>query len=399
MRVDKLFLIILLIGLVIRLLLAFLPGFYVDTNVWFAWSQRLQLGFNHFYSNDVWTNYTPGYLYILGGLGFIRNLFNLSSDTFYYILKLPAILAEITLAFLIFRFMSKYGSLKLARLAAAFIVFNPALIFNSSIWGQIDSILTYALFLTIYYLGQKKFLISSIFFGVSLLIKPQALAIAPVLCLFLIKNFSIKNAFWLIIPALLTFFFFSIPFFTSIAGPYNLFSQMIADYPFNSLFAFNFWGSIGFWIEDKTTWQDLSYKDWGYLLYGIYLFIISYFYLKKKLNIYTLATLALLAFFFLPTRAHERYLYPSLIFLTLSAYFFKSKSLFILTFILSILHLGNLYFVYVYYNEIFGSRTHVLYWQPLYNLLDNGRFFSVISTTLFGILSFIKLKLNYDKNH
>src|SRR3990167_7838657 len=106
MKID-IFYLILFAGLAIRLTLAFLPGFYIDTNVWYAWALRLnESTFNNFYSPTVWTNYTPGYLYILSFLAAIL-----------YKVALPK-------------------SKQLAKILAVFIIFNPALIFNSSIWGS-----------------------------------------------------------------------------------------------------------------------------------------------------------------------------------------------------------------------------------------------------------------------
>jgi len=399
MKIDTFYL-ILFLGLAIRLSLAFLPGFYIDTNVWYAWALRLnESTFNNFYSPTVWTNYTPGYLYILSFLGAIRNLFNLDNNSFYYLLKLPAILSEVILTFVIYK-VTLPKSKKLSKLLAIFIIFNPALIFNSSIWGQIDGVLTLALFISVYFLTIDKLIWSSALFGLAILLKPQALALTPVFLLFLINRFSIKSTLQLIVPTALILFLFSLPFFITnpIFGPLQLLSKMVDDYPLNSLFAYNFWGMLGFWINDGTFWQNLTYRGWGLLLISFYWLLITFFYIRRKLNLLNLATLALISFFFLPTRAHERYLYPGLVFLTISAWYFKSRVLIILTFILSVIHLLNLYFVYVYYNEIFQHQPYLFYWEPLYNLLDKGsKFFSFFSTVMFIILSYLILKLSHDK--
>ena len=401
MKIDTFYL-ILFLGLAIRLSLAFLPGFYIDTNVWYAWALRLnESTFNNFYSPTVWTNYTPGYLYILSFLGAIRNLFNLDNNSFYYLLKLPAILAEVILTFVIYK-VTLPKSKKLSKLLAIFIIFNPALIFNSSIWGQIDGILTLALFSSIYLLTINKLIWSSALFGLAILLKPQALALTPVFLLFLINRFSLKSILQLIVPTTLILFLLFLPFFITnpIFGPLQLLSKMVDDYPLNSLFAYNFWGILGFWINDGTFWQNLTYRDWGLILVSFYWLLITFFYIKGKINLLNLATLALLSFFFLPTRVHERYLYPALLFLTVSAWYFKSRLLIILTFILSLIHLLNLYFVYVYYNEIFLNRPYTLYWEPLYNLLaKGGKFFSCFSTAIFVFLSYLILKLNHDKKN
>jgi len=55
---------------------------------------------------------------------------------FTILLKMPAILADIATAFLIFLIVRKYGSFRLAFIAMISYAFNPAIIYNSAIWGR-----------------------------------------------------------------------------------------------------------------------------------------------------------------------------------------------------------------------------------------------------------------------
>ncbi|KKQ82734.1 MAG: hypothetical protein UT04_C0049G0006 [Candidatus Daviesbacteria bacterium GW2011_GWF2_38_7] len=384
-------------GLTIRLVLANVPGFKIDTDDWFAWALRLdEVGFSKFYSNQVFSDYTPGYMYILSLLVFVKNLLQIDNPTFYLILKLPAIFAEIILGALIYLKLKQIVPGFYAKLAAFLIFLNPALIFNSSIWGQIDSILALSLFLTIDFLQNKKLILSSLLLGISLLIKPQTIAIIPVYFLFSIANFSTRNIIKIVLPFLIILFIFSLPFFTySLIGLINLIITTASQYTVTSLFAYNFWGAVGFWIPDVTLWNDISYQSWGYILLAGYWIIIGYLYLKKQLSVYVLAALATLGFFFLPTRVHERYLYPGLVFLILVAVTYKSKLLLVLTGILSLLHFLNLYYVYVYYNEFYFKLPKVLYNPIIYNFLDtNSKGLSLVSTILF-ILIVISIIKNY----
>lgn len=387
--------IIIIIGLLFRLLLIPLPGFQIDVNVWFAWAERLnQTGFANFYSDQIWTNYTPGYLYILGFLGFIKNLFLINDSVFTLILKLPSIVAEIILGIFIYKQLVP-KSFIWATMGLTFILFNPVFIFNSSVWGQIDGLFSLALIMSIYFLNKGRLIPSTIFLSLGFLIKPQAIALLPLFALFLIRNFSVKNLSQLIIPFLLTVFSLSLPFFINqpFSGLPKLFSKMVSDYSFTSLYAYNFWGMIGFWIPDNTLWSGLSYQTWGYILLASYWIVVGYLYFKKKLSVYALATLATLGFFFLPTRVHERYLYPAIVFLILLAAYHKSRLLLILSGALTFLHLLNLYYVYVYYNEFYLRLPKMLYNPIIYNFLDtNNKGLSLISTIIFIliIISIIK---------
>ncbi len=395
---DKALVASLLLGLALRLCLSMLPGFQIDVNDWFAWAIRLShFNFVTFYSKDFFTDYTPGYLYILSVLGFLKNFLQMPDRNFYLLLKIPAIISDLVIALLAFYQIKKVVPEKLAFLAFLFILFNPAIIFNSAVWGQVDSILTLFLLITVISLKKNNLIFGSIFYGLSLLIKPQALALIPVLAIFLINQFKLLNLFKLLVPGLLIIFILALPFFPNqtLVNLAHHITNTAGEYPYTSLFAYNLWGAVGFWLPDNKLWQGISYQNLGYILFLSYWVTIVYFYFRNKLSIYTLGALAAMGFFFLPTRAHERYLYPALIFLILSTVTFRSRLLLTLTGALSLLHFLDLYYVYVYYNEIFLKLPKVLYNPFLYSFLDtNGKNLSLISTAIFILISVILIK--YD---
>lgn len=391
---------LLLIGLILRLILANLEGFKIDVNAWFAWALRINdVGFANFYSSQIWTNYTPGYLYVLGLLGFIKNFFNLDSSFFYLLLKIPSILSELILGAFIYKLSSRHFSERISIFLSSLIFLNPAFIFNSTIWGQIDGLLSLFMVLSVYYLIQKKLIFSSVFFSIALLIKPQALAIAPVFFLYLVKNFTLKSFLKLSLPAPILFVILSFPFFPGnpIAGLFTLIQNMINDYSYTSLFAYNLWGVIGFWIND-TQGYLISYKDWGTYFLISYWLALSFVYFKKNTGLFAMSALTTLGFYFLPTRVHERYLYPSLIFLILTTIEQKSLKIIIIQILLSLVHFLNLYYVYIYYNVLYLNLPKVLYIQIIYDVLNNSsKMISFISTLLFILANFIIIKSSNDK--
>ncbi len=394
---------LILAGFLLRLIFASFPSFHIDADTNFAWALRVyDLGFGQFYSKDVWTNYTPGMIYVFYFLGVLKNLFSLSDQYFYFLLKLPSILADITLAYFIYKVLVKTVPKTLALYGLAFYLFNPVMIFNSAIWGAFDAPLTLFVFLAVYYLAEKRIILSSLLMGIAFLIKPQAIAIAPVFGIWLFRYFSINRFFKLVVPGFLFIIILSIPFFPSdpIFGFFNLFVQMAKDYNANSLFAYNFWGIFGFWIDDDTILGFLSYRTWGLLLLsGFWIYFFAIFWRKKILDVYILSTLAFLAFFFLPTRVHERYLFSAIPFLILISIYLKSKTLIVSTILLSLLHTLNLYYVYVYYNEFYLKLPKTLYIPSFYEGLENyAKIFSALSTLIFVIIIItISRKVTSDK--
>src|SRR5258708_39601109 len=99
---------LLVLGLLARIFLIFSPAFKFDMDAWVAWANRInQVGFSQFYSDRIWTNYTPGFLYILYFLGALKKRLHFSDEILSLSIKLPSILAEILLAWLVYLIISK----------------------------------------------------------------------------------------------------------------------------------------------------------------------------------------------------------------------------------------------------------------------------------------------------
>lgn len=390
---------LLFLGLFIRLILANLPGMRIDTDAWFAWALRLQGGPANFYSDIVWTNYTPGYLYILHLLGFLKETFNMDTDSFNYLLKIPSIVSEVLLAWLVYQLTARMQSKRTAILAMCFILFNPFVIFNSAIWGQIEGVLTLMILLSINYLNLGQPILSSVFSSLAFLVKPQTISITPVFLFYVLRS-SLKNFLKLTTVATLTIFILSLPFFPNNPfGIVNLFFKMVSDYSYTSLYALNIWPLLtGMFVSDYQKFWILNYNQWGQLLLLLYWIFIFLFFRKGKISLYALATLSLLSFSFLPTRVHERYLYPGLVFLIIYSFYIKDKFLIFLSTILSLIHFLSLYYAYVYYDEFYLKLPHLLYTPILYNLIERNFFaLSLISVLIFIGTTYQIVKKEYVK--
>lgn len=362
-----------------------------------------QFNFADFYSPDVFTDYTPGYLYILSFLGFLKNSLAIGDNYYFLVLKIPALISDILIGLIIYKEIAKSFSRKTALLAAGIMLFNPVTLFNSAVWGQIDSVLTLFMLLAVIKIQDHKLSSSLIFFSLAVLIKPQAAAIAPLYFLSLLTKFKLVNLIKILFIPIAVAFILSVPFFPE-QTLINLGKHILntaAQYPYTSLNAYNFWGAVGFWIKDYTIWTGLAYRYWGYIFLFAYWTITFFFYFRKKLSFFALAALGTLAFFFLPTKVHERYLYPAIIFLILLLPFYKTRLLLFLIGVLSLLHFLNLYYVYVYYNEIYFKMPKMLFNFPVFNFLTlNAKNLSILSTIIFILISIviIKFHVNLKKN-
>jgi len=340
---------ILFFALILRLYLAQFGGYEHDIKDFTNWSNEVTTnGFVNFYENTG-SDYPPFYIYILWWVGHINNL--ISSDI-NLLLKFPAIIADIFAAFFIFLVVRIYTTYKIALTSMIFYAFNPAIIFTSSIWGQVDSIYTLFLVLAIgcFIIDSPKS--SVILFTLAVLTKPQSLVLLPLLAVLFYKKYSYQMFITFSLLSLIIFMVVSKPFylFTSSWNIFNLYLSSYTQYQFTSMNAFNLWALMGMFKPDDTIFLLFSYRIWGYILFGISLLWIIYILLKKNDNrmIYGASALLFFGFFILSTRMHERYLFPMFAFLAIAMIFDKRlKLLYIIT---SLTFFINLYIVYTEVN-------------------------------------------------
>lgn len=378
-------LVIFLTAAIIRLGFSLLPSFDIDMGTWQAWARMLAHdGSAKFYSSPVWNHYLPGYLYLLWGLGFLEKTFSFSVISPFLIKSVTTIFDFATSIFL-YKLIKKHSQ-KWAISISLIYLLNPAVIFNSNVWGQVDGILSFFLLLTLISLEEwGRPVLSSVIFGLSVLLKPQAIALLPIWLFALYRKSSPKTILKGVFVSFITFLVFSFPFFprNPLFGPIGLFFKMAEDYSFTSLFAFNFWSVVGAWIPDGKMFLGVSFFLWGIILYLVSLLLIWSFLCKNRANIYFLSAASLLAFFLFPTRVHERYLLPFFAFIFLSAGIKKSVGLLSVAIFFSVVHFFNLYYVYTYYNPNWLKLTFAS------NFLSQASsFFSILS--LVGFFSLLK---------
>lgn len=389
--------------ILVRFVFFALPSFNIDMTGWQAWAAKLaEVGPGNFYSENYFSDYFPGYLYILWILGEIYNLIfpSLPFNTFIFevFIKLTTTFFDLATAFYIFKIVSKYRK-SLAYLSAILYLGNPAIIFNSSVWGQVDGIFTFFIIFALYHLVERKKVIKSNFlYALAILIKPQSLALLPIIVK---KNLEENPSFVIIkklaiIPVILIAFSFPFFIYEPISGMLNLAIKASNVYPYNSLFAFNFWSLFGFWRADSNLFLGLTYQLWGFILYSSSLIIVIAPLFRKSVKdnfyFYIASALSVFVFYLFLTRMHERYIFPFFALLLIAALIKKSKILLGIYIITSLIHLLNLWYVYYFYNFVFKGvgETNVIY-----NFINNN--YKILSISL--ILIFVYLLVIYYRSY
>ena len=399
---------IFIIALILRIIFACtLQGFESDISCFFSWARMLaENGFSGFYSPDYFCDYPPGYLYILRILGGIFKTFELNSLTplSRLITKSPAILCDLGIGYLLYAQTQKKFTKRTAAILAACYLFHPAVLINSSIWGQVDSVFTFAILVTCILLTQKKYLPAYFIYAIALLIKPQALFFAPlILCAVAEYSFqtkSIKKIFLHLsggLTAILSMFILSLPF--GFENVFRQYTDTLGSYAYAAVNACNLWGLFGLnWVSQENTVGLLTYAQIGTIsivLATIFAFLLFYFLRNREDRYYLTGTLLVVFVFIFAVRMHERYMYPAMI-LLLFAYVHNRESGYLLHYItLSLCHFGNVYYVLYYYDPYnYDRKSFPLISISLLTVISGIYFFISLIQTSKGIKASVPFSIN-----
>ncbi len=266
-------------------------------------------------------------------------------------LKLPAILSNVLIAVSIYNlypYFFRDKKEKLRVLATAVFLLNPAMVYESAVWGQIDLLPVVFLLFSLQLLLKKRIVWAAILFSLVFLSKQTGIVFWPIFLAWIYKQFDLKKTLQFFLINLVTMFIFYLPFHQpSLTWLFELF-QINFNFLAHSVGenTINLWG---FLYDFKTSSDEVNFgifslKIWGYLLFFISMIYPVNILLKRKNTIGSffvfLSILSLSDYFFL-TRMHERYLIPAIVFLSLLA-FYKRRYLVMLIFF-SALQFINLY--------------------------------------------------------
>ncbi len=330
-------------------LLPFFPGFGADVGSYQAWALQIAtLGPAHTYQQGYFLDYPPGYLYGLWVAGLIAKLIGASGELLRVIAESPAIVADFFLATAMFAFVRKTSRPTIAFAAMLMVALNPAFLFDTVVWGQSDSVLTFTMLLSIVALLEAQYDLCWGLAAIAVLIKPQGLMLVPVLAWWTMLETKVGRWVRCAVVAMAVFLIGIAPF--QIGHPWNwilnLYTSTAAYYHETSVNAFNLMALLGGLRQpDDGLIGGVSYFALGMsLLVPLYGFIAWILWRKRNRNtlIYC-AFIAIFGFFMVAPRMHERYLYPALIFSVPLA--LESTEMLVLFGVLSLTCLFNLAYI------------------------------------------------------
>ena len=325
----------------LRLALALSPeGFYNDINIFKAWCDYCAEGFTSLYRNGHFVDYPPFIMYFLVIFGLLRKRFGFSYDSlvFTFMIKLLGIVFDIAMCMLIYRLSIRKLSVSKAALLTAALSLNPAIIFDSGVWGQVDSMLVFPLILTMLFLDDGKPAFAGIAYRIAVMTKPQALLIGPVLLFYMICEKDISKLVKAVGAGVISIFVIILPF--SVGSGFSwivdLFISTMSHYSAYSMNAYNLYMLIGKNGVGIDTGSMAGYINYIVLVVSMATFFFVY---RKKHEknaagegMFESSLLFIFTFFTLCTMMHERYLYPAIVFAVI-AFIYSKRNVFFYIFL------------------------------------------------------------------
>ncbi|MEK6225214.1 MAG: phospholipid carrier-dependent glycosyltransferase [Chloroflexota bacterium] len=300
------------LGVVVRLLAVRAQGFPTDVGTFQAWAERLaQIGPGRFYEPGYFSDYPPAFLYVLWLLG---GLFD--GDLLRLAVKAITIPADIGIALLAAWLVWRTAGRTAGIAAAAIWSVQPGVIFAGPYWGQVDAVGTLPLFGSLVAAGSRRWWLAGVLAALAALVKPQFgigfLVIAAAAAFEFIREARWRPVAKTLGAAAVTAYLICVPFWG--IDPTHIVSEFVRlvrsaseTYPYTSLYAFNGWSVFfDFWKPDT----DLVVWGGVLLVAGLVLSVVPLWWRRDTAMLLACAVVAGLAFYFLPTRAHERYLFP-----------------------------------------------------------------------------------------
>ena len=303
---------LIVLGVALRLLTLRSPGFPSDVGTFQAWAEHMvQVGPGAFYAPDYFSDYPPAYLYVLWSLGVVFD-----GELLRLAVKAASIPADIAIATGAAMLAWRHAGRGSAILAAGLWSLSPAAIFAGPYWGQIDAVGSLPLFAALVAAGRGRWATAGALAALAAMVKPQfgigAVVIGAAVLIELIQSRRWQPLVRVTLAGVATAVALGVPFRAGPAELIDLVKKAAETYPYTSLYAFNVWSIVGdFWKPDD------AFVGYSLLLVvvGLLLSCATLWWRRDTATLLAAGTLAACAFYFLPTRAHERYLFPALVLL------------------------------------------------------------------------------------
>ena len=191
------FLAVLAAGVALRLALAYVvfpdQGFATDMRLFDTWAEALaKSGPGSFYASTS-SDYPPGYMFVLWAIGWLGSVVGpalgvSATSITVALLKLPPIAADVGIAALLYRAGSRSFGGRSGVVAAALYLFVPISWYDSALWGQVDGVAALFMLAAVLAAAEGRPRIAILAAVAAALVKPQGLAVFVVVLPVLLRR-------------------------------------------------------------------------------------------------------------------------------------------------------------------------------------------------------------------
>lgn len=300
---------LLALAAIVRILGLLGPGHGGDLFAFETWAEdAARHGLGSYYAAGGDANYPP-MLYLLWPLGVAFNDGELSFAI--RTLSIPFDLALGALLFFVGRAFA--GRQRDGVLSAGFYLLNPAVVLTGPMWGQVDGMGALPMVGALVAAARGRVVTAGVLAVLAGLVKPQfgvaAFVLAGLVLFWLRSPDGIRRAAMLALAGLITFVAILAPLGLGPLGYLDLMGDTFGRYPVHSGFAFNPWGMFFGFNQDDGGWFGVGTALELLAIAG------SLWLLRWRRDLVGLLAVGLLiamTLYFVPTRAHERYLYGAI---------------------------------------------------------------------------------------
>jgi len=298
---------LLLLAVGIRIPAIGITGHTGDVYVFSTWAERMAaVGPLHFYEGSG--SIYPALLYLYWPLGVAFD-----GDTLNVAIKALAIPFDVAVGLLLFALVRPRAGGFAALGAAALYLLNPAVILGGPIWGQIDAAGTLVFVATLWAAADRRLLAAGVLGMLSGLVKPQfGLVLVPVLALGVLawrERGTWRPLLGAVAGALGAYLLVAAPLLLSPFDHLGHIAGVTGIRPEASVYAPNPWALL---VGYETPDGGYTWVGGLLLLAGLAAAVVP---LRRGRDLRTLlfvGAFVIFAFYFLPTRVHERYLFPAM---------------------------------------------------------------------------------------
>lgn len=290
-----------------RLVALGLDGHSGDVLVIHRWAERMaEVGPWGFY--EGWISVYPVLLYAYWPMGLL-----LDGEALDLAIKGSSIPFDLAIGVVLWLVVRRWAGPAAAVGSAALYLLNPAVLIAGPMWGQIDAAGTLVLLLALLALAASRWAGSGALAVLAGMTKPQfGLVVLPVAVVAFRRwrsSGGIRPVLRAALGGLVAYALVAAPLLLDPIRYADQLWENASNRPFVSLFALNPWGLfVGFEVPDG----GLATVGVVLLLIGLGAATIPLWRRQDLPTLLAVGALIVFAFYFLPTRSHERYLFPAM---------------------------------------------------------------------------------------